>query len=87
MAKTTERYERGTSIVLACACRHAYQDSVYGPGKRLHNIAKNDTALCTVCNAPKSVAPPVVLKTAEAKKKGKGEAPSGKNPKAKEKRR
>lgn len=40
-----------TSKVLPCTCEHAFQDSQYGPGKRMHVPCTKDplTARCTVC--------------------------------------
>jgi hypothetical protein len=39
--------------VLTCTCRNAFQDSIYGPGRRLHNSMEKDKRLtgwrCTVC--------------------------------------
>lgn len=46
-----------TVSIRACACAHAFQDARYGPGRRLHNFARNGgrSAVkgpgwkCTVC--------------------------------------
>lgn len=43
-----------SSIILSCVCRHRFQDSEYGSGQRLHNIATKGYqgragARCTVC--------------------------------------
>jgi hypothetical protein len=36
------------SKVLACSCKHEYQDQRYGQGNRLMNPTK-DGYICTVC--------------------------------------
>ena len=49
MNKNTEKRRNGTRIV-ACSCKHEYQDKVYGTGKRVANAApKQDGDRCTVC--------------------------------------
>lgn len=48
--------------VVACDCRHEYQDRVYGPGQRVHNVApkagpnKSRALRCTVCRKVKAMA-------------------------------
>lgn len=41
-------------IILPCSCKHDYQDSRYGAGKRYHNMTMKGTkdnpmVRCTVC--------------------------------------
>lgn len=38
----------GTKI-MKCTCSHDFQDSVYGPGMRVHNVNSKGQAACTVC--------------------------------------
>lgn len=38
--------------VFVCTCNHAFQDSVYGKGKRVFNEGKT-AYRCTVCKASK----------------------------------
>lgn len=44
---------------IPCGCRSAYHDDTYGPGMRLHNLARGkgqastDTWRCTVCGDKK----------------------------------
>ena len=44
--------KKGT-MIKKCSCVHAYQDKVYGLGKRVHNITGGKTETtsytCTVC--------------------------------------
>lgn len=35
--------------IMKCTCSHPYQDSVYGPQMRVHNVSKSGRAVCTVC--------------------------------------
>lgn len=46
-------------LILACICKHDFQDKEYGKGLRVHNYAiKGNKApgyRCTVCNSIKSV--------------------------------
>ena len=49
-------------MILACVCKHAYQDAQYGKGQRVHNPCKYGTsgiagsgARCTVCGDVKAV--------------------------------
>jgi hypothetical protein len=45
---------RGTAVILTCTCKHAFQDALYGPGKRVHNFSKKkDVQRCTVCSREK----------------------------------
>lgn len=44
----------GGNKVLACTCRHEYQDKKYGENKRLMN-KKNQGYRCTVCGKDKTV--------------------------------
>lgn len=42
------------AIVKQCKCKHTQQDSIYGPGERLHNPLKpkdkgSQQYRCTVC--------------------------------------
>ena len=39
------------SIIKSCSCNHAFQDEMYGKGRRVFNIAgkSNESAVCTVC--------------------------------------
>lgn len=44
------------SRVMLCGCSHAWQDSRYGKGKRVHNATKKLVGVaqqyrCTVCGA------------------------------------
>ena len=66
----------GGISVLPCSCKHTYQDSVYGAGKRVHNFARKSNSgnggwRCTVCKAVKakseSKAAPVEDKKVAAK--------------------
>lgn len=34
--------------VKKCTCKHAFQDRVYGKGKRVHTVGEKNTT-CTVC--------------------------------------
>lgn len=44
-------------MILTCTCVHPYQESRYGPGKRVHNPTKDGKAWrCTVCRAEQTVA-------------------------------
>lgn len=36
-------------MILDCYCYHAYQDAVYGKGRRVHNLKKNGGWVCSVC--------------------------------------
>lgn len=42
-----------TPQVLDCSCKHDYQDTIYGAGKRLHNISAKGEKRCTVCGNKK----------------------------------
>lgn len=45
-------------MILKCDCKHKYQDSRYGPGRRVHNVCIKDRVVrhrCTVCGAIKEV--------------------------------
>lgn len=43
-------------MILGCDCSHAFQETRYGHGKRLHNRAgKGAKARCTVCGKLKSL--------------------------------
>ena len=37
------------SKIRICTCEHAYQDQVYGKGKRVWTESKGDKITCTVC--------------------------------------
>jgi predicted SprT family Zn-dependent metalloprotease len=39
--------------ILACTCKHEFQDQRYGPGMRVHNPRKEKTYACTVCGREK----------------------------------
>lgn len=41
--------------IVACSCKHEFQDSKYGKGKRVHN-ACNSGWSCTVCSNSKNAA-------------------------------
>lgn len=46
------------TCVMGCVCKHAYQDRVYGRGRRVHNEVKSTTKhggkwRCTVCKRVK----------------------------------
>lgn len=46
------------TMILVCGCSHAYQDKVYGKGKRVHNQLgpkKKGTYRCTVCVKEKTI--------------------------------
>jgi hypothetical protein len=45
-------FTSATSQIMPCTCSHAYQDSLRGKGKRVHNPNKNGFR-CTVCGATK----------------------------------
>lgn len=53
MAKSTPAKVSGhtgkSPRVMPCACKHEFQDSRYGSGKRLHNPRKSDKWACSVC--------------------------------------
>lgn len=51
MAKPKAEKRAAEPIILACSCKHAYQDRRYGAGRRLHNPVnkKENTYRCTVC--------------------------------------
>ena len=40
-----------STIIRNCSCSHAFQDEMYGKGKRVFNIGgkSNESAVCTVC--------------------------------------
>lgn len=38
--------------IMACGCRHQYQDKQYGVGQRVHNECEQGWR-CTVCGATK----------------------------------
>ena len=40
----------GTTII-KCNCKHEYQDSKYGPGRRVANYTAKGHARCTVCGS------------------------------------
>ncbi len=47
-----------TAQIHACTCKHVYQDSKYGVGKRVMNPCKKGAKIrCTVCNAEYDVKP------------------------------
>lgn len=39
--------------IIACSCKHEFQDSRYGKGFRVHNQKKNGDWRCTVCKQEK----------------------------------
>lgn len=45
-------------MILKCTCAHAAQDWLHGPGKRVHNAAKDPNGgikwRCTICLKEKS---------------------------------
>lgn len=42
--------KRGGGVkIVACTCRHDYQDRCYGPFHRVANIAADGGSTCTVC--------------------------------------
>lgn len=44
-------------MIKECQCVHPYQDSIYGKGKRVHNISQGKSErkiyYCTVCGTRK----------------------------------
>ena len=47
-----------TTKILACTCKHVFQDKEYGPGMRLHNWAPKSGGAgwrCTVCADKKRI--------------------------------
>lgn len=40
------------SVIKPCDCKHEFQDSVYGKGKRVHTVGRTST-YCTVCGKEK----------------------------------
>ncbi len=49
--------ESDRTAILACSCKHAFQDERYGVGQRLHNPTKKDggsVKRCTVCGAERT---------------------------------
>jgi hypothetical protein len=43
-------------MILACTCKHDYQDQTYGPGLRVHNPYRTPAPggwRCTVCSKVK----------------------------------
>lgn len=45
-----------TIEIRSCSCESAYQDRVYGKGRRVHNLSqggKNNKSTCTACGAKK----------------------------------
>lgn len=59
--KGSERKGEGLLMtsIRDCSCRHEYQDSVYGVGKRVHNLGGAGKGMakwvCTVCGKAKGV--------------------------------
>jgi hypothetical protein len=37
------------TVIAACTCEHAYQDRVYGKGRRVKKLSKDGKPVCTVC--------------------------------------
>jgi hypothetical protein len=37
------------TVIKPCSCKSVYQDNMYGKGMRVHNIKKDKTETCTVC--------------------------------------
>lgn len=35
--------------ILKCTCEHEFQDQLYGPHMRVHNVTKEGNAACVVC--------------------------------------
>ena len=52
-AQTKDHTAKDTRI-MACSCRHEYQDRRYGQGQRVHNPRKEGKYACTVCDNIKS---------------------------------
>jgi hypothetical protein len=46
-------FTAAASQIMPCTCSHAYQDSLHGKGKRVHNPNKNGFR-CTVCGSQKN---------------------------------
>jgi hypothetical protein len=42
------------TIILPCFCEHAAQDQLHGRNNRVHNIAPDGLAYCTVCAPSKT---------------------------------
>lgn len=49
--KKNEAGGGGPTKIVRCRCAHQYQDSRYGPGKRVANRKKNGAYTCTVCSS------------------------------------
>lgn len=46
-------------MILSCSCAHLGQDTLYGPGKRLHNLTRKSLGgspvfRCTVCRTERT---------------------------------
>lgn len=49
---STKAPTKNGTVVAPCKCTHKFQDSIYGAGRRLHNLcAKGLKRRCTVCSA------------------------------------
>jgi hypothetical protein len=59
------------TMILACTCKHAFQDEQYGKGQRVHNWARkvgtSGAWRCTICKSLKQAKSPENA-TAEAPK-------------------
>jgi len=69
----------GAILVASCLCQNAYQDGLYGRGKRLFNLKfdKAKGSLCTVCG--KSGPGVAVREVATRIKQAKKEEPKDKS--------
>ena len=45
----TKEVKAGSVLIMECDCLDVYQDSKYGPRKRVHNVGRGD-ASCTKCS-------------------------------------
>lgn len=46
----------GKYRIQSCTCKHGYQDSQFGLGKRYHTLStKNRNLVCTVCGTTKNL--------------------------------
>lgn len=62
--------------ITSCTCTHDFQDSIFGPGQRVHNIGKEGRPICTVCGKKKEATKKTSDMAADEKsgKKKKGKA-------------
>jgi hypothetical protein len=52
--------------IIKCTCKHAFQDSLYGPSNRAMNDTKSGQYRCTVCNILHNSSSPAPIKIEKA---------------------